>query len=108
MATRLVKLILPLGPGSGADIGARLFADRLSARWAQPVVPRVPGLDVLTVAELGFPIKAVASEPAVAERLAATAQINAPGNAAEFAASMEEQVRNMEAVARVVGMMPRR
>jgi tripartite-type tricarboxylate transporter receptor subunit TctC len=36
--TRPVKFILTLGPGSGADIGARLFADRLSQRWAQPVV----------------------------------------------------------------------
>lgn len=97
---------------------------------------RVPGLDLPTVAEAGFPelnfdglvgiiaarssglsdvareriaadIKAVASEPAVAERLAATAQINNPGNAAEFAASMEEQVRGMEAVAKVVGMKPK-
>jgi tripartite-type tricarboxylate transporter receptor subunit TctC len=36
--TRPVKFILTLGPGSGADIGARLFADRLSPRWGQPVV----------------------------------------------------------------------
>ena len=35
---RAVKLILPIGPGSGADIGARLFADRLSKAWGQPVV----------------------------------------------------------------------
>jgi tripartite-type tricarboxylate transporter receptor subunit TctC len=35
---RTVRLILPLGPGSGSDIGARLFAERLSARWGQPVV----------------------------------------------------------------------
>lgn len=35
---RTVKLILPLGPGSGSDIGARLFADRLAARWGHPVV----------------------------------------------------------------------
>ncbi len=35
---RPVKLILPLGGGSGADIGARMFAERLSARWGQPVV----------------------------------------------------------------------
>ena len=293
--TRSVKLILPLGPGSGADIGARLFADRLTARWGQPVVvenrpggdgviainavlsakddhtllwgptasivghpyslekmpydpndlvpvarvtstvvtlavptaagfnslkdvvdyarrergklnwttvvsvtdvvleaffrkagieavrvpyknptaavtdlaenrlqlyssayaivrpqlqggrikllavqnrARVQGLDLPTVAELGFPdlnfdglvgvmaargsnlpdaardriaadIKAVASDPVVAERLVATAQINYPGNAAEFAASMEEQVRNMDAVARIVGMQKR-
>jgi tripartite-type tricarboxylate transporter receptor subunit TctC len=35
---RPVRLILTLGPGSGSDIGARLFADRLSQRWGQPVV----------------------------------------------------------------------
>jgi tripartite-type tricarboxylate transporter receptor subunit TctC len=35
---RAVRFIVPLGPGSGADIGARLFADRLSARWGKPVV----------------------------------------------------------------------
>jgi tripartite-type tricarboxylate transporter receptor subunit TctC len=36
--TRTVKFILTLGPGSGSDIEARLFADRLSKRWGQPVV----------------------------------------------------------------------
>ena len=36
--TRPVKFILTLGPGSGTDIGARLFADRLSKRWGQPVI----------------------------------------------------------------------
>src|SRR6516225_7422850 len=35
---RIVRFIVPLGPGSGSDIGARLFADRLSARWGKPVV----------------------------------------------------------------------
>jgi tripartite-type tricarboxylate transporter receptor subunit TctC len=35
---RTVRFILPLGPGSGSDIGARLFADRLAARWGKPVV----------------------------------------------------------------------
>jgi tripartite-type tricarboxylate transporter receptor subunit TctC len=35
---RPVKFILPLGPGSGADIGARLIAEKLSAKWGQPVV----------------------------------------------------------------------
>ena len=98
---------------------------------------RVPSLDLPTVTELGFPeltfdglvgvmaargsnlpdaareriaadIKAISSEPVVAERLAATAQINSPGNAQEFAASMEEQVKGMEAVAKVVGMTPKR
>jgi tripartite-type tricarboxylate transporter receptor subunit TctC len=35
---RAVKLILPLGPGSGVDIGSRLFADRLSTKWGQSVI----------------------------------------------------------------------
>jgi tripartite-type tricarboxylate transporter receptor subunit TctC len=33
-----VRFIVPLGPGSGVDITARLFADRLSQKWGQPVV----------------------------------------------------------------------
>src|SRR4051812_23293052 len=33
-----VRFILSLGPGSGADIGARLYADRLTKMWGQPVV----------------------------------------------------------------------
>ena len=35
---RNVRFIVPLGPGSGADIGARLFADRLGQQWGQPIV----------------------------------------------------------------------
>jgi tripartite-type tricarboxylate transporter receptor subunit TctC len=35
---RPVRLVLPLGPGSGTDIGARLLSDRLAQRWGQPVV----------------------------------------------------------------------
>jgi tripartite-type tricarboxylate transporter receptor subunit TctC len=35
---RSVRVVTPLGPGSGMDVAARLFADRLSARWGQPVV----------------------------------------------------------------------
>src|SRR5216684_2536336 len=43
---RPVKLILPLGPGSGADTSARLLADRLAARWGQSVVvENRPGAD---------------------------------------------------------------
>jgi tripartite-type tricarboxylate transporter receptor subunit TctC len=45
---RSVKFIVPLGPGSGADIGARLLADRLPARWGKPVViENRPGADGL-------------------------------------------------------------
>jgi tripartite-type tricarboxylate transporter receptor subunit TctC len=35
---RPVKFILTLGPGSGADISARLLADRLTKKWGQPIV----------------------------------------------------------------------
>jgi tripartite-type tricarboxylate transporter receptor subunit TctC len=35
---RTVRIILPLPPGAGADFAARLFAERLSARWGQPVI----------------------------------------------------------------------
>jgi tripartite-type tricarboxylate transporter receptor subunit TctC len=35
---RTVRLITPLGPGSGMDIAARTFAERLAMRWGQPVV----------------------------------------------------------------------
>src|ERR1700753_3789054 len=35
---RPVRVLLPLGAGSGADIGARLIAEKLSAKWGQPVV----------------------------------------------------------------------
>jgi tripartite-type tricarboxylate transporter receptor subunit TctC len=36
--TRAVRFIVPLGPGSGVDITARLLAERLSQKWGQPVV----------------------------------------------------------------------
>jgi tripartite-type tricarboxylate transporter receptor subunit TctC len=43
-----VRFIVPLGPGSGVDIGARLLADRLTARWGKPVViENRPGADGL-------------------------------------------------------------
>ena len=31
-------LIIPFGPGAGADIGARLIQERLQKKWGQPVV----------------------------------------------------------------------
>jgi tripartite-type tricarboxylate transporter receptor subunit TctC len=98
---------------------------------------RVPGLDLPTVAEAGFPemtfdglvgiisarssgltdaardriaadIKAVAADPVVAERLVATAQINNPGDAAEFAASMDEQAAQLARFAKMLGTTPGR
>ena len=35
---RNVRFIIPFGAGAGADIGARLVAERLQRKWAQPVV----------------------------------------------------------------------
>jgi tripartite-type tricarboxylate transporter receptor subunit TctC len=96
---------------------------------------RVPGLDVPTVSELGFPqlnfdglvgliaarssgisdaardriaadIKAVAADPVIAERLAATAQVNAAGTGADLAASIEEQAAQLAATAKILGMKP--
>src|SRR5215468_170131 len=43
---RTVKLIVPLGPASGADVTARVLADHLSRRWAPSVVvENRPGAD---------------------------------------------------------------
>lgn len=46
---RPVKLIVPFGPGAGADIGARLLAERLPARWGGKavVIENRPGGDGL-------------------------------------------------------------
>jgi tripartite-type tricarboxylate transporter receptor subunit TctC len=46
--TRPVRFIIPLGPGSGADITARLLADKLQAKWGQSVVvENKPGGDAI-------------------------------------------------------------
>jgi len=97
---------------------------------------RVPGLDLPTVGELGFPgldfeglvgilaarssnlsdaardrigadIKAVSKDPFVAERLAATAQLNVPGDAAEFAKSIQEQEKQLADSAKRLGLKPK-
>lgn len=73
---RAVHLILPVPAGSASDFTARLFAERLSVRWAQPVVvENRPGADgVIGVAAfvnahddhtLLFAISAVATVHAV-------------------------------------------
>jgi len=46
--SRPVRFIIPLGAGSGVDITARLFADKLSQKWGQPVVvENKPGGDAI-------------------------------------------------------------
>jgi tripartite-type tricarboxylate transporter receptor subunit TctC len=45
---RPVRMIVPVAPGSSPDVAARVFAERLKARWAQPViVENRPGADGL-------------------------------------------------------------
>ena len=46
--SRNVKFIVPIGPGAGVDITARMFADRLSKKWGQSVVvENRPGGDAI-------------------------------------------------------------
>jgi tripartite-type tricarboxylate transporter receptor subunit TctC len=97
---------------------------------------RVPGLDLPTVGELGYPglnfeglvgiiaarsanvpkaaidrigadIKAASKDPQIAERLAATAQLNVPGDAAEFAQSIDEQRKQLAESAKLLGLKPK-
>ena len=35
---RPVRFIVPFGPGAGADIGARVLAEKLQTKWGQPVI----------------------------------------------------------------------
>jgi tripartite-type tricarboxylate transporter receptor subunit TctC len=51
-------------------------------------------------------IRVVASDPEIVKRLTATGQIVSPGNAAEFAASIEQQRAQVAAVAKLFGNKP--
>ena len=45
---RAVRLIVPIGSGSAPDVAARLYAERLAVRWAQPaIVENRPGAEGL-------------------------------------------------------------
>lgn len=78
---RPVKVLLTLGPGSGTDIGMRLFADRLSKRWNQAVVienrPGGDGVVAITAflganddhVLLGAPVSSFTAHPYVISNL---------------------------------------
>jgi tripartite-type tricarboxylate transporter receptor subunit TctC len=36
--SRTVRIVVPLAPGGGVDVLARVLAEKLSARWSQPVI----------------------------------------------------------------------
>jgi tripartite-type tricarboxylate transporter receptor subunit TctC len=67
-----------------------------------------PGMPINVRTRIASDTLAVAAEPAIAERVAATGQIVSPGTAAEFAASIEEQRAKFAAIARALGGNPRR
>jgi tripartite-type tricarboxylate transporter receptor subunit TctC len=67
-----------------------------------------PGMPINARTRIASDTLAVAAEPAIAERVAATGQIVSPGTAAEFAASIEEQRAKFAAIARALGGNPRR
>jgi len=49
--TQVVKIITPFPPGSGGDITARPFAEKLAERWGKPViVENRPGADGIIAA----------------------------------------------------------
>jgi tripartite-type tricarboxylate transporter receptor subunit TctC len=62
-----------------------------------------PGMPINVRTRIASDTLAVAAEPAIAERVAATGQIVSPGTAAEFAASIEEQRAKFAAIARALG-----
>jgi tripartite-type tricarboxylate transporter receptor subunit TctC len=48
---RTVRVIVPLPPGTGMDISARLFTERLAGKWRQSVVvENIPGSDGILAA----------------------------------------------------------
>ena len=65
-----------------------------------------PGIADSVRAKIADDISAVAADPEIVKRLTATGQIVSPGNAAEFAASIEQQRAQVSAVAKLFGNKP--
>ena len=118
---RPVRFILPLGPGAGVDIAARLLGERLAARWGQSVVienrPGGDGIVALTAFTgaqddhtlLMAPTSSFTHHPcdrAIVTRLAATGQVVNPGTAAELGAAIDVQRIQAAAVGRLLGIKP--
>ena len=56
--------------------------------------------------QIAADIRAVASDPAIVQKMTATAQIVSPGDAAEFAASIEQQQAQVATIAKLFGNKP--
>ena len=66
--------------------------------------PRHMGNDVR--ARIAADVKTTASDPEIVQRLTATGQNIIPGTAEEFAATIEQQRRQVDAIAKVLGVKP--
>jgi tripartite-type tricarboxylate transporter receptor subunit TctC len=58
-------------------------------------------------ARIGADVAAVAADPTIAERLAATAQVPNPGGPAEFAAAIDRQRAQIAVIAQALGPIPK-
>ena len=56
---------------------------------------------------IGGDVTAAAADPLLEQRLAGTGQVLIPGGAAEFRASIEKQVEQVAAIAKLIGMSPK-
>ena len=65
-----------------------------------------PGISDAIRAKIAADVKAVAADPAILEKMTATGQIVAPGDGNEFAASIEQQRKQVAAVAKLFGNKP--
>jgi tripartite-type tricarboxylate transporter receptor subunit TctC len=120
-ATAMTAL-LPLAQGGKIRIVAMTNKER------SPLWPDIPTVSAFGYPELAFEgligvfaprgtpderrqqiaadIRAVAADPAVAQRLAATGQIARGSTPAEFAAAIEEQRSRISAIVRLIGKSP--
>ena len=65
-----------------------------------------PGISDAIRDKIAADVKAVAADPAILEKMTATGQIVAPGDGNEFAASIEQQRKQVAAVAKLFGNKP--
>jgi tripartite-type tricarboxylate transporter receptor subunit TctC len=65
-----------------------------------------PGISDTVREKIADDVRSIASDPAIVQKMTATAQIVSPGDAAEFTASIEQQRAQVAAVAKLFGNKP--